>query len=156
MIIVLLVLLIIYSIAMTVLAGLIWKMLKKRYRDLENKTELMMYWLQKKIDGGSPEDYFKKNAIKSVAFCGYTEVTEMLCAELIKYVDISFCLDENADNIWDGIDGVSIIKYDELSCETKIDCLIIANAETEEELRAKKDILIADRYITATELIKEL
>lgn len=148
--------LICYSIGMTALASYAWNFNKKKYRLLEEENDLMIYWLQKKLDGIDIEEYLKAKSISSVAFYKFTPVCEMLCAELVKYVEIRYCVDENADNIWDGMENIPIIKPEDVKEQKMVDLLIIA--VTKEEIRLKKNAISfmeEGRIIWANEMIKE-
>lgn len=148
--------LICYSVGMTALANYAWNFNRKKYRLLEEENDLMIYWLQKKLDGIDIEEYLKKKDISSVAFYKFTPVCEMLCAELEKYVEIRYCIDENADNIWDGIENVPIIKTEDVKEQKPVDLLIIAVTKEEARLRKNVSSFMEEGQITwAYEIIKE-
>ena len=148
--------LIFYGIAMTFLANYAWTFNRKKYQLLEKENDLMIYWLQKKIDGVDIKEYFEKRKIKSVAFYKFTPLCEMLCAELEEYVSIRYCIDENADNIWDGIENVPIISPDDINKYENADLLIIATTEEETFLEKTAEQFVPDGQIAwGYEIIKE-
>lgn len=157
MIAIVLLILVLYGIGMTFLANYAWTYNKKKYRLLEEENDLLTYWLQKKLDGIDIEGYLKEKRISSVAFYKFNSLSEMLYMELEKYVDIKYCIDEDADNIWEGMgDSISIIKLEDAKKQEVVDLLIIS--ETKENihlLNNMKNHANANMIMWAYEIIKE-
>lgn len=154
--IIILIIIFIYSIIMTILANYAWNFNKKKYRLLEEENDLMVYWLQKKLDGIDIEDYLNDKKISSVAFYKFNLVCEMLCAELEKYVDIKYCIDEDADNIWDGLENIPIIKPEDVKSQEKVELVIVVATKEDLELKKKVTEYLPDTQMAwAYEIIKE-
>lgn len=120
-------LLMLYGIGMTFLASYVWTFNKRKYSLLEEENDLLIFWLQKKLDGIDIQKFLDDKGIHSIAFYKFTPISEMLCLELEKYVEIKYCIDENADNIWEGMENVPIIKPEDVDMQNIADLLILAH-----------------------------
>lgn len=145
-----------YSIGITLIANYAWNSNKQKCRILEEENDLFMYWIQKKMDGQVIKEYLYKNKIETIAFYKFTPICEILCEELCPYVEIAYCLDENADKINEGIEGVPLLKPGEIERGKNVDMLIIATSIEDERLMKKARMLKNINTIKwACEIIKE-
>lgn len=105
---------------------------------------LMQQWVKVYQNGRTLEDYFKKNNYKKIAVYGMSEVGYMILKELeASAVEVSYCIDKNADNLFAEIDMrrpdaeltpvdavvVAVVQfYDEVKdvLSGKLDCPVIS------------------------------
>lgn len=105
---------------------------------------LMQQWVKVYQAGHRLEDYFRKNGYNKIAVYGMSDIGYMVLKELEDSgVEVSYCIDQNADNLFAKIDVrrpdeklpsvdavvVAVVQfYDEVreSLGEKIDCPIIS------------------------------
>lgn len=105
---------------------------------------LMQQWVKVYQSGHTLEDYFKKNNYKKIAVYGMSEMGYMVLKELeASQVEVSYCIDKNADNLFAEIDVrrpdgelppvdvviVAVVQfYDEVRdiLSEKLDCPVIS------------------------------
>lgn len=95
---------------------------------------LMQQWVKVYQSGRTLEDYFKKNNYKKIAVYGMSEMGYMILKELeASAVEVSYCIDKNADNVFAEID---VRRPDEEL--TPVDVVIVAVVQFYDEV---KDVL---------------
>lgn len=105
---------------------------------------LMQQWVKTYQAGRRLEDYFKKNNYKKIAVYGMSEMGYMVLKELEdSEVEVSYCIDKNADNLFakydvrrpdeelEPVDAVIVAVvqyYDEVkeALSEKLDCPVIS------------------------------
>lgn len=105
---------------------------------------LMQQWVKVYQSGHTLESYFKKNNYKKIAVYGMNEMGYMVLKELeASEVEVSYCIDKNADNLFAEIDVrrpdgdltpvdaviVAVVQfYDEVkeALSGKLDCPVIS------------------------------
>lgn len=92
----------------------------KAYYTLENQ------WVMNKIEGKSMDSYFKENNMKTIAIYGMGTLGELFYED-IKDSDIkvSYFIDKNADELYYGLDDISVVNLKEMKKQNSVDAIVI-------------------------------
>lgn len=95
----------------------------QRYRTYYNTTN---QWLLNKNDGKDVGKYFEENNYKTIAIYGMGTMAELFYEEVKKAeVKVAYFIDKNAEELYYGLDDISVIKLDDVSSQEKVDAIIV-------------------------------
>lgn len=97
--------------------------LGKRYRSYYTVTN---QWLMNKNENKDMSKYFEENKIKTIAIYGMGSMGELFYEDIKKTnVEVAYFIDKNADELYYGLDDISVVNLDGISDQKKVDAIIV-------------------------------
>lgn len=96
---------------------------RQRYQTYYNTTN---QWLLNKNDGKDVGEYFKENNYKTIAIYGMGTMAELFYEEVKKAdVKVAYFIDKNSEELYYGLDDISVIGLSDISSQEKVDAIIV-------------------------------
>lgn len=92
----------------------------KAYYQLTNQ------WIANHNEGKDIGKYFEENNIKSIAVYGIGTLCELFYSEIKKTnVKVEYFIDKNAEELYVGMDDITVVGIDEIADEKEVDAVIV-------------------------------
>lgn len=96
---------------------------RQRYQTYYNTSN---QWLLNKNDEKNISVYFKENNYKTIAIYGMGTMGELFYEEIKKTdVKVAYFIDKNAEELYYGLDDISVVGLDDISAQEKVDAIIV-------------------------------
>lgn len=96
---------------------------RQRYQTYYNTSN---QWLLNKNDEKNISVYFKENNYKTIAIYGMGTMGELFYEEIKKTdVKVAYFIDKNAEELYYGLDDISVVGLDDISSQEKVDAIIV-------------------------------
>lgn len=98
-------------------------MLGKRYKSY---YELVSQWIVNKNQNKDISKYFIENDIKTIAIYGMGTLGELFFEDIKNTnVKVRYFIDKNVDELYYGLDGISVVGIDDIENQKTVDAIII-------------------------------
>lgn len=127
--------------------------LGKRYKSY---YELTNQWITNKNKNKDIARYFVENNIKTIAIYGMGTLCELFFEDIKKTdIKVSYFIDKNVDELYYGLDNISVIGIDDIRNQENVDAIIITPIfDYESILQDLQDI--DTRIISLEDIIYEM
>lgn len=127
--------------------------LGKRYKSY---YELTNQWIMNKNKNKDIARYFVENNIKTIAIYGMGTLCELFFEDIKKTdIKVSYFIDKNVDELYYGLDNISVIGIDDIRNQENVDAIIITPIfDYESILQDLQDI--DTRIISLEDIIYEM
>lgn len=127
--------------------------LGKRYKAY---YELTNQWIMNKNKNKDIAKYFVENNIKTIAIYGMGTLCELFFEDIKKTdIKVSYFIDKNVDELYYGLDNISVIGIDDIRNQENVDAIIITPIfDYESILQDLQDI--DTRIISLEDIIYEM
>lgn len=98
-------------------------MLGKRYKSY---YELVSQWIVNKNQNKDISKYFIENDIKTIAIYGMGTLGELFFEDIKNTnVKVRYFIDKNVDELYYGLDGISVVGIDDIENQKTVDAIIV-------------------------------
>lgn len=123
--------------------------LYQRYRSYYTTAN---QWLLNKNDNKNVGEYFKENNYKTIAIYGMGTMGELFYEEIKKTdVKVVYFIDKNAEELYYGLDDISVVGLDDISSQKSVDAIIVTPIYDFDEISEKLEELGVDAEIISLE-----